>query len=67
MNKADELRRRVGNSEIHYCGKQQKQTEHLWIEVPVTEVRFKTYRYSSFCMECKECGKRVEIYSNRPS
>jgi DNA-directed RNA polymerase beta' subunit len=64
--KAEELRRRVGNSEVHFCGIQKKQTEHIWIEEPVVEVRFLTHRYSAFKMQCKECGNTILIYSDVP-
>ena len=67
MDKAEELRRRVGNTELHYCGQQKMQTQHIWIEVEKTEIRFLTHRYSSFCLKCRECGYVDEIYTNRPT
>ena len=66
MSKVDELRRRVGNSELHFCGKQKKQTEHIWIEEDRTEVGWINKNYSAFCMKCKECGHYEVIYTNRP-
>ena len=62
MSKADELRRRVGNSETHYCGNCRKKTEHRWIEAAESGIVWRTYYFK---LVCKECGKEDVIYSYR--
>lgn len=66
MGKTEELRRRVGNTESHFCGRQKKSTPHIWIEKDITAIRFLTHRYSAFYLRCKEFGYTDEVYTNRP-
>jgi hypothetical protein len=67
MSKSDELRARVGNTELHFCGRQKQQTQHIWIEEDRTEVRFLTHRYQAWLLKCRECGLTDDIYTNKPA
>jgi NAD-dependent SIR2 family protein deacetylase len=53
--KAQELRKRVGNTEQNYCEKCKKQTPHIWIEE-------KSRGIDHFILNCRECGTKVEVY-----
>lgn len=67
MSKTDELRARVGNTELHFCdGPCKGQTQHIWIQEDRTEIRFLTYRYQAFLLKCRACGWKDEIYTNKP-
>ena len=59
--KYEEFVRRVGNSEPHFCGRQQCQTQHLLIQEK-EEAKWGEGAHYHFYLVCKECGLKAHIF-----
>lgn len=60
-DKCEELTRRVGNAEPHFCGRCKRQTRHTLIR-DTEKITFGSNVYH-FKLKCGECGNTDHLFS----